>query len=60
MKTTILTLLAGIAIGILIAPAKGSETWRKLLSSVDDYKNSVADQMDKFADTVKGTVNQAS
>ena len=40
MNKTFLTLLVGIGIGILIAPAKGSETWKKLV----DGKTMVVDK----------------
>ena len=36
MKGTIATLLAGIIIGILIAPEKGSVTRRKIADLIDD------------------------
>jgi gas vesicle protein len=44
MNRFLMTLLAGVAIGLLIAPAKGSETWRKFTNGLDDYKNKVSDE----------------
>jgi gas vesicle protein len=49
MNKTITALLAGIVIGILIAPDKGSETVRKLRSRVNDYKDQAADKAAEFA-----------
>ncbi len=42
------TLLAGVAIGIFIAPAKGSETWRKLLGKLDEYSDKGSDEASKL------------
>ena len=39
MKGILLTLIAGIGIGILLAPDKGSETWKKVCSWLDEYKD---------------------
>jgi len=44
MNRFLMTLLAGVAIGLLIAPAKGSETWKKLTNGLDDYKDKVSDE----------------
>jgi len=44
MNKFLLTLTAGIAIGILIAPRKGSETRKILSDGLDDLKN----DFDKF------------
>lgn len=46
MNKTFLTLLAGIAIGILIAPGKGSET----LEKISDRINDLADNFTKKSD----------
>ena len=44
MNKTFLTLLVGIGIGILVAPAKGSETWKKLVDGFDEYKDKLSDE----------------
>ena len=49
MKKAFYLILAGVAIGILIAPDKGSETWRKLKDGFEDWKDSA---MDQFNDAV--------
>ena len=48
MKKAFYLILAGVAVGILIAPRKGSETWQKLKDSFDDWKEDTADQMNDF------------
>jgi gas vesicle protein len=51
MNRFLTTLLAGVAIGLLVAPAKGSETWRKLVSGLNDYKDKVSDEADNLMDS---------
>lgn len=45
MKKAFYLILAGVAIGILIAPEKGSETWRKLKEEFEDLKDQALDQV---------------
>jgi gas vesicle protein len=45
MKKALYLILAGVAIGILIAPDKGSETWRKVKEGFDDWKDDAMDQL---------------
>jgi hypothetical protein len=33
MKTIFFVLLSGVAVGLLLAPEKGSETWKKLMGT---------------------------
>ena len=47
MNRTILTLLTGIAIGVLVAPRKGSETWEKITGCLDDLKNKASELQEK-------------
>jgi gas vesicle protein len=58
MNKTLLTLLLGIGIGVLIAPAKGSETWKKLVDGLDEYKDKVSDKASDLADQAKDNVNK--
>ncbi|HVY75613.1 MAG TPA: YtxH domain-containing protein [Puia sp.] len=48
MNKTLLTLLIGIGIGILIAPDKGSETWKKLVDGINDLKDKVEDEAEEL------------
>jgi gas vesicle protein len=50
MNKLLLGLLAGVAIGILIAPDKGSETRQKIRKDFDDLKNKASDAVKDFAD----------
>jgi gas vesicle protein len=45
MKKALYLILAGVAVGILIAPDKGSETWRKVKEGFDDWKDDAMDQL---------------
>jgi gas vesicle protein len=49
MNKTIFTLLAGVVLGILIAPDKGSETLKKLRSRAKDYSDDAADKVKDLA-----------
>jgi len=44
MNKTLLALLAGIGIGMLIAPDKGSSTRKKLAGKFDDLADDARDQ----------------
>lgn len=58
MNKILLGLLAGIAIGIALAPEKGSVTREKLRKGFDDLKNKAGDAAKEFADEVdKGFEN---
>lgn len=49
MNKTVLALLAGVVIGILVAPDRGSETVKKLRSRLKDYKDQAADKAKDLA-----------
>ena len=59
MNKTLLTLLLGVGIGILVAPGKGSETRKKLLASIDEYKDKLSDQVNNLVDEGKSDLNKA-
>ena len=44
MKGTFITLLVGVALGMLLAPGKGTETIARLRDHFDGYKNDNDDQ----------------
>ena len=48
MKSLLLVLLAGVAVGMLLAPEKGSESWKKLVDSLDDVKNKTMEEIDNL------------
>ena len=58
MNKTFLTLLVGIGIGILVAPAKGSETWRKLVDGIDEYKDKLSSEGADLVDRGKDVINR--
>jgi gas vesicle protein len=58
MNKTLITLLVGIGIGILIAPDKGSETWRKLVDGLNDLKDKVEDEAEELGEKVKKFARQ--
>ena len=58
MNKTFLTLLVGIGIGILVAPAKGSETWKKLVDGLDDYKDKLSKEGTDLVDKGKDVLNR--
>jgi uncharacterized membrane-anchored protein YhcB (DUF1043 family) len=57
MNKTLLTLLVGIGIGILIAPAKGSETWKKMIDGLNDLKDKLEEEADDLVDKAKDLAN---
>lgn len=58
MNKILVGLLAGIAIGVLLAPDKGSETLRKIRSRINDYTDQAEDEADDLADKAKSAINK--
>jgi hypothetical protein len=58
MNKTFLTLLVGIGIGVLVAPRKGSETWRRLKDGLDEYKDKLSNEGADLAEKSKDVVNK--
>ena len=58
MNKTLITLLLGIGIGILIAPDKGSETWKKLADCLNDYKDKLGDEAEKLGEKAKKSASE--
>ena len=58
MKKALYLILAGVAIGILVAPGKGSETWRKLKDGFDDWKEGAIDQINEMVSQGKDLVGK--
>ena len=59
MNKTFLTLFIGIGIGILVAPAKGSETWKKLVDGLDEYKDKLSNETSNLLDEGKNDLIKA-
>ena len=53
MNKTLLILIVGIGIGLLLAPAKGSETWKRLKEGFNDFKEDVEEEADQLVDSGK-------
>jgi gas vesicle protein len=58
MKKALWLILAGVAIGVLIAPDKGSETMKKIKDNLDDLKDKAKESFDDMVDTGKNIVNK--
>jgi gas vesicle protein len=59
MKKAFWLIMAGVAIGILIAPDKGSETWKKITGSLDDLKEKARKNIDDLNDKGKDIAGKA-
>ena len=53
MKRAFWLVMAGVAIGILVAPDKGSETWKKITDSLDDLKDQARQGMDDLKNNAR-------
>ncbi len=58
MKKVLLILLAGVAVGMLLAPDKGSETWKRLVDGLDDIKDKAIDEMNNLVEKGKGLTSK--
>jgi hypothetical protein len=52
MKKLLFVLAAGVAVGILLAPEKGSASWKKLMDGLNDIK-------DKATGEIKSLMNKS-
>ncbi len=53
MKKVFWLIMAGVAIGVLLAPDKGSETRKRLTDNLDDLKDKAKNKMDDLIDRGK-------
>ena len=58
MNKILTAFLAGIAVGVLIAPDRGSETRRRLSEKTSDIKGSFNDLVDSATDNLKSAKNK--
>jgi gas vesicle protein len=58
MKRVLLILLAGVAVGMLLAPEKGSKTWSKVVGGLDDIKDKAIDEMNNLVAKGKDLVSK--
>jgi gas vesicle protein len=58
MNKTLITLIVGIGVGLLLAPGKGSETWRRLKEGFNDLKDDAADKTNDLIDEGKNALKQ--
>ncbi|HVG41238.1 MAG TPA: YtxH domain-containing protein [Chitinophagaceae bacterium] len=59
MAKALMLVLAGIAIGILIAPDKGSETLKKVTNRLDDYTDEAKDAISDASGKIKSKLHSA-
>ena len=59
MNKILLAVLAGVGIGMLLAPDKGSATRKKLTGKFNDLKDQAKDGIDDLADNAKDVINSA-
>jgi gas vesicle protein len=57
MNKIMIGLITGIAIGILIAPAKGSDTRKKLVDRFTDFTEDLSDNTDQLYSSGKNLVD---
>jgi gas vesicle protein len=58
MKKVLYLILTGVAIGILVAPEKGSETWRKIKDGFNDWMEGAKDQINDIVSQGKDLVEK--
>lgn len=66
-ESRVLSFIAGLTLGaaigagvaLLTAPAKGRKTRKRLVKAANSAKSSATDQLEDFADEVKGRVDGA-
>jgi gas vesicle protein len=59
MNRFVTGLVAGVAIGLLFAPEKGSETRKKLFRRGSDMKDQLSDYADDFSEELSGRYESA-
>jgi len=60
MKNVFYALLAGVAVGMLIAPDKGSVTRKKLFGKFDDLSEDLQDRTNDLFEKSKSTAKEGA
>jgi gas vesicle protein len=60
MKKAFYLILAGVAVGLLLAPQKGTETLQKLKKGFNDWKDDAKDQLNDVISKGKTMANSLS
>jgi gas vesicle protein len=60
MNKVMISLLAGVAIGVLLAPDKGSETVKRLRNRLNDLKDEAVGKGDDLAVKAKRAINRGA
>ena len=58
MKKAFWLIMSGVAIGVLLAPDKGSSTWQKLVNKFNDLKGAASDQANNMIGRGKDLINR--
>jgi gas vesicle protein len=58
MKKALILILAGVAVGLFLAPDKGSETFNKLVKGFDDLKDKAMDEINDLVGKGKDVINK--
>jgi gas vesicle protein len=50
--------VAGVAVGLLVAPASGTETRQRIADSAGDFAGGIKDKIRRFRDKAEDELNQ--
>jgi gas vesicle protein len=59
MRKVFYLILTGLALGILLAPGKGSDTWQKITDCLDDLKSKTKDTINDLIGGAKKMAEEA-
>jgi gas vesicle protein len=60
MKKAFYLILTGVAVGILAAPRKGSETWQRIRDGFNDWKDGAKDKINDAVSKGKDLVGKGN
>ncbi len=58
MRKVFYLILTGIAIGVLLAPGRGSDTWQKITDCLDNMKSKTKASINDLVDGVKNMAEE--